>query len=448
MKTFDELGVKTSKMFDDLSLIVTSNLVSRINSMQLSGMGREEVRKVIVADLITGGRIFGQLRNGVKRISTNTIEEAGNIAAMKTFESKNYKEYKWITVGKNICPDCKPRHGTTGDISFFSNIGLPKSEFSVCGHNCKCQLVPVEYEAEDLSGPIKYKQPKPTDIIMGGKHTTKEQAKAWLEKNTGCVVNDTFLKLDLPSINIITREFRRHKKQGFDINLDSISCIKRNSGPLAYVNGAIMREGFDGIEKIVDTELVFNLTYFEKGDKWFRKNVGNRLRENGHLAKSTNTGLKYITNHELGHLFHIRHVRDSKFISGKRKLYKFTEKADKLIAVHKRYMEDMSNRLSDFRQKLLDKGSNWLVYRQEIIDMGRFEKGWYPPQRGKRVGIREEYVIPWRQMFNEVYGKDYISKYADENLNEFIAECFAEYNNNPSPSPYAVEVYNILLGVD
>jgi len=111
-------------------------------------------------------------------------------------------------------------------------------------------------------------------------------------------------------------------------------------------------------------------------------------------------------------------------------------------------MEDMSNRLSDFRQKLLDKGSNWLVYRQEIIDMGRFEKGWYPPQRGKRVGIREEYVIPWRQMFNEVYGKDYISKYADENLNEFIAECFAEYNNNPSPSPYAVEVYNILLGVD
>mgnify|MGYP003677720935 CR=1 FL=1 len=145
MNTYDELGIKTSKMFDDLALIVTSNMVSRINSMRLSGMGTAEVRKVLIADLITGGRIFGQLKNGVKRISKNAIEEAGNIAAQKVFEKANLKLYKWITVGKNICPDCRPRHGQTGDISFFSNIGLPKSEFSVCGTNCNCMLVPVEY---------------------------------------------------------------------------------------------------------------------------------------------------------------------------------------------------------------------------------------------------------------------------------------------------------------
>ena len=158
MKTYDELGVKISKMFDDLALIVTSNLVSRINSMKLSGMSTAETRKVLVADLITGGRIFGQLRNGVKRISKNAIEEAGNIASIKQFIAKDYKEYKWITVGKNICPDCKPRHGTTGDISYFSTIGLPKSEFSVCGTNCNCQLVPIQYKGENLEQPIKYKK--------------------------------------------------------------------------------------------------------------------------------------------------------------------------------------------------------------------------------------------------------------------------------------------------
>tara|TARA_Y100000401_G_scaffold10522_1_gene7187 strand:- start:1050 stop:1544 length:495 start_codon:yes stop_codon:yes gene_type:complete len=158
MRNYEDLGVKISKMFDDLALIVTSNLLSRINSMSLSGMSNAEVRKVLVADLIAGGRIFGQFRNGVKRISKNAIEEAGNVAAIKSFEAKDYKEYKWITVGKNICPDCKPRHGTRGDISFFSTIGLPKSEFSVCGHNCNCQLVPIQYEGEDLSKPIKYKK--------------------------------------------------------------------------------------------------------------------------------------------------------------------------------------------------------------------------------------------------------------------------------------------------
>ena len=158
MNTYDELGIKTSKMFDDLALIVTANLTSKLNSMRLSGMATSEVRKVLIADLITGGRIFGQLKNGVKRISKNAIEEAGNIAAQKVFEKANLKLYKWITVGKNICPDCRPRHGRTGDISFFSTIGLPKSEFSVCGTNCNCMLVPIQYKGENLGTPIKYQK--------------------------------------------------------------------------------------------------------------------------------------------------------------------------------------------------------------------------------------------------------------------------------------------------
>ena len=158
MNTYDELGIKISKMFDDLSLIVTSNLTSRINSMRLSGMAVSEIRKVLIADLIAGGRIFGQLRNGVKRISKNAIEEAGNIAAIKAFEQAGLKEYEWITVGKNICPDCRPRHGMEGDLGYFRSIGLPKSEFSVCGTNCNCMLVPVQYVGEDLEAPIKYKK--------------------------------------------------------------------------------------------------------------------------------------------------------------------------------------------------------------------------------------------------------------------------------------------------
>ena len=157
MKTYVELNNKISTLLENLALIVASNLAFRMGSMQSSGMGQKEIRNILLADLVTGGRIFGQLRNGVTRITKNAIEEAGNLAAMRAFEQNGYKEYKWITCGKNICPDCKPRHGDTGDINYFSTIGLPKSGFSVCEHNCNCQLVPAEYKGENLDKPIKYK---------------------------------------------------------------------------------------------------------------------------------------------------------------------------------------------------------------------------------------------------------------------------------------------------
>jgi len=158
MKTYEELTTKISLALQSLSMIVTANLISKLTSMRASGMGNSNIKKILVTDLLSGGRIFGQLKRGVKRISKNGIEEAGNIASYKMFISKDYKEYKWVTVGRNICPDCRIRHGETGDISYFSTIGLPKSGFSVCEGNCNCQLVPVEYKGENLDKPIKYKK--------------------------------------------------------------------------------------------------------------------------------------------------------------------------------------------------------------------------------------------------------------------------------------------------
>ena len=157
MKTYEELNNKITTLFENLALIVASNLTFKLGSMQTSGMTQKEIRAILLADLVTGGMVFGHLRNGVKRISKNALEEAGNLAAQKIYAQKGLKQYRWITVGKNICPDCKIRHGEEGDISYFSSIGLPKSGFSVCEHNCNCQLVPIEYEGENLDKPIKYK---------------------------------------------------------------------------------------------------------------------------------------------------------------------------------------------------------------------------------------------------------------------------------------------------
>ena len=158
MRTFEELSSKASQQFENLALIVASNMAFKIGSMKASGMSQKAIRDILLVDLATGGRLFGQLRNGIKRISKNTIEEAGNIAAYKVFTQKEFKQFKWVTVGRNICPDCRIRHGEEGDISYFSTIGLPKSGFSVCEGNCNCQLVPSEYKGENLEQPIKYEK--------------------------------------------------------------------------------------------------------------------------------------------------------------------------------------------------------------------------------------------------------------------------------------------------
>jgi hypothetical protein len=158
MKTYEELNLKVSTMLEDLAKIIAAEYIFTKSTMATSGMSQKAVKDILLADLTTGGRLFGQLKNKARRISLNTIEEAGNLAALKVFSQNDLKQYKWITVGKNICPDCKERHGDTGDISYFSTIGLPKSGFSVCGHNCNCQLVPIEYDGENLDKPIRFKQ--------------------------------------------------------------------------------------------------------------------------------------------------------------------------------------------------------------------------------------------------------------------------------------------------
>ena len=158
MKTYADANAKIATLLESLSVIVTANLSSKVLMMKTSGMSNAAMREILLVDLITGGRIFGQYKRGVKRISKNAIEEVGNIAAYQKYVSKDYKEFKWVTVGKNICPDCQNRHGEVGDINYFSTIGLPKSGFSVCEDNCNCQLVPVEYKGENLDKPIKFKK--------------------------------------------------------------------------------------------------------------------------------------------------------------------------------------------------------------------------------------------------------------------------------------------------
>ena len=119
-----------------------------VQTMTVSGVSSETIFTALNADIKESGRIFGAFKNKSKAAIANGIENASNISTSEVFNSKGVRRFTWVTAGGNVCPDCEDRAGMTGDISFFSTLGLPKSGFSVCREHCQCQLVPIDYKKE------------------------------------------------------------------------------------------------------------------------------------------------------------------------------------------------------------------------------------------------------------------------------------------------------------
>jgi hypothetical protein len=51
----------------------------------------------------------------------------------------------WMCEGINTCPDCIVRHGWVASLDEIEAAGLPRSGFSVCDSNCKCNIEPLYY---------------------------------------------------------------------------------------------------------------------------------------------------------------------------------------------------------------------------------------------------------------------------------------------------------------
>ena len=119
-----------------------------VETMTTSGVTSDTIFTALDSDLKDSGRIFGAFKNKSKATIANGVENASNISASDVFAQANIDRFMWVTAGGNVCPDCEDRAGMTGDISFFSTLGLPKSGFSVCREHCQCQLVPIKYSQE------------------------------------------------------------------------------------------------------------------------------------------------------------------------------------------------------------------------------------------------------------------------------------------------------------
>lgn len=111
--------------------------------MRLSqGAAMKAIKADLLADLESGGRIFGEFVNALKPTfvgSVSRFRDAGELAEIGVGE-----KYRWVAVLINTCPDCLDRHNKVKLWADWEADGLPRTGATVCKENCKCVLIPAE----------------------------------------------------------------------------------------------------------------------------------------------------------------------------------------------------------------------------------------------------------------------------------------------------------------
>ena len=125
--------------------VFITRIEREIALLRNAGVSEAAILYILGNDLATGGRIFGEFRNTIKRGIVSATMHASRVGQDRIYgDSLNMQ---WISVGSpRICVDCEPRIGEIRTWDEWEAIGLPASGFSVCKEFCYCQIIPSEIE--------------------------------------------------------------------------------------------------------------------------------------------------------------------------------------------------------------------------------------------------------------------------------------------------------------
>ena len=132
------------------TLMAVAQIELLVNNLTLSGATTAQILLILQEDITTSGRIFGTFANGMTTATNLGITGAAQIAEMLTYINAGYDRYRWITVSKNPCPQCRRRSGRIESKDAWEGLGYPRSGFSICGPNCKCHLEPHDYVGKSM----------------------------------------------------------------------------------------------------------------------------------------------------------------------------------------------------------------------------------------------------------------------------------------------------------
>tara|TARA_R100001086_G_scaffold6445_1_gene3970 strand:- start:3488 stop:4696 length:1209 start_codon:yes stop_codon:yes gene_type:complete len=381
------------------------SLQELIGTMKASGMTNQAIKEVLLNDLNRGGQLFGTFRNNIKNTVRNGVEFSSNQSSDSEFVKAGVKEFRWVSVGdKSVCIDCQERHGEIGTMSFYEKIGLPASGFSICQTNCRCKLLPVDYKDENLDKPLLKKENYDVTLRdMAGKHTRTKDSDKWLKSNLK--LNYTSLKdIDLKFRNKINRTIKKHLDNNAKLNLRNVSVQQTPIKTYAFTNRA------GGL--IVNSRLV---------SKDF--NISNDLKKGVKSGWNFRGGDKFeaVISHELGHNLSFKHID----IKNKKIIVK-TAKGQKLKDLYFEYIEDMKLRKNNWNKTWKESGK---TQAEKINYINSFKK------KGTNA-----------KLYEEIFGNDFVSQYASQNVMEWIAESYAMAYHTANPSKYALTVKRLIDG--
>ena len=106
-----------------------------------AGISNAAIIDILGNDLATGGRIFGEFRNTIKRGIVSATMQASRVGQDRVYGDR--LDMQWVSVGSpKICPDFEGIISQIRSWDEWEAVGLPASGFSVCKEFCYCQLVP------------------------------------------------------------------------------------------------------------------------------------------------------------------------------------------------------------------------------------------------------------------------------------------------------------------
>ena len=108
----------------------------------LQGTTINVIKKDLLLDLETGGRIFGEFNRAVSATFAGSVNRFRDGAFDSVFGDD--VKYMWVAVLINTCEDCLDRHGQIKPMAEWEAEGLPRTGATVCKENCKCILMPSE----------------------------------------------------------------------------------------------------------------------------------------------------------------------------------------------------------------------------------------------------------------------------------------------------------------
>jgi hypothetical protein len=120
--------------------------------LRLSGMSDEAIRRRVLQDFaLENPRYFGSFKNGMRDLIGEAMGQSYQAGVKSEYDALGAEQtYRWTTVDDgSSCDDCLNRAGEIETMEYWQTVGMPKSGFSVCGLNCRCEITPQEVNAPD-----------------------------------------------------------------------------------------------------------------------------------------------------------------------------------------------------------------------------------------------------------------------------------------------------------